>query len=735
MAYQSSVDILVKFAAKGKQVLRGVTSDLRKTGTTGQKSANMVTSAWKNVNSVMAGATALFATSAIKRFADAGQASVAVEDAFERLNKKSSQLIRTLRRASGSILDDTTLQKIANKLQAVGLSAGKMSEVLDLGMKLAAHSGRNYVDVVNQLTQALLSGETESFKTLGVIIDTKKAIADFARENNKAVGDLTKLEVAQAKVNGVLRTGQENFGAVDTSNMQSEYKKATIAANNLWDSITRGVFWVSNDLSKFVNTMGAGAKQIGGGFANIARAPNEAIKALAESMTTVARAGGPFDEIVRAYDRIQVAQGVTYRRGKLAAEQLAEQARDAAKALSGIGTAIITTAAERAMESTEKRAKQARELWDALDRVQKLETKSARSRSALDRAELAAAQDKLEYLNLTIEASDKLAASWEEARSQDALGAMAERAGQLSDALLDAYAWWQKMGGAGLLKTMLGVDATAKKPKKPRGTIKAKKEDRTAALLVDADRLQFELDMVKNGADETMRIKSDFISALFDMDNEELSESETKAAQKIEFIRATLDIEQYSVEEAVRLKDMERRAVVEADSAMARSAKERAKAEKEARAAMFGNVDQGISLANKLAHGLIKSKTALNIVDGLTEAARSAAAFARYDYWAGANHALASTMFFVAAGQGGKKGGGGKGSGGSNSFDQSATEQRLGASTSTAQQDSTIIVELVGMPEEYVDSATVRRVNRAGAKGQRINGAAVRPASAGRSGW
>jgi len=215
-----------KQTKKGNAQLSKMQKNLRQIGTT-------------NLRQVAAGMGLAFGVQQIGRLQQAGAASKAVEDSFRRLNENADQLMGTLRQSSQGLLDDTTLQSIANKLQAVGMNGEKMSQVLDLGMKLAAQSGRSYIDVVNQLSQALLSGETESFKTLGVVIDTRAEMEKFATQNDRTVESLSKMEEAQIKVNAALRVGQERFGEADVSAMTTEVNRAATDVENAKDRLGR----------------------------------------------------------------------------------------------------------------------------------------------------------------------------------------------------------------------------------------------------------------------------------------------------------------------------------------------------------------------------------------------------------------------------------------------------------------------------------------------------------------
>jgi hypothetical protein len=67
-----------------------------------------------------------------------------------------------------------------------------------------------------------------------------------------------------------------------------------------------------------------------------------------------------------------------------------------------------------------------------------------------------------------------------------------------------------------------------------------------------------------------------------------------------------------------------------------------------------------ISASGRFTAAFIKDVQAQAIIQGLFETAASVASFARYDYYGGAAHALASGLYFYAASRGGG-GGGGKG--------------------------------------------------------------------------
>jgi hypothetical protein len=728
MGYKSQLLMQIMAKDQSKKELVGVSRNLQRTGRVGAKAGRQVSSAWAMAARAAAAAGLAFGAAQVKQMADAGRASLAVEDAFKRLNKTAGTLIVTMRKASGGLLDDTSLQKIANKLQAIELSGAQMGEILEVSMKLAAQSGQDYLDVTQRLTQALITGETESFKTLGILVDSKQALAAYAAENGVTVESLDKTEQAQAKVNEALRQANARFGAVDTTAFQDEMKKAETAAQNLWDKLTRFTF-------KGVNEMAAGLLRIKANVDEFDKpfATAEArVLAFAKAMGDASASGGPFRSVQSAFDGVTESRQKMFAGGVQALDELTNRAGEFSKAMKAAGADLLVLASKQASDTAAARVEAIKKVFAALDDVQKLRIKAANSRNALDAAELDAAEKKLSFLRQSGVATAELTKQWEDARASDALGSIAERA----KSIRDSFQGLANLTASDAMRSLLGLGPAKtkpKKPKKPQGPAKAERVDQLPGLEAARRAAELELFVTQNFITEKERMLAEFREREKVIAAEELTADEQRVALE------TLDLERkkFLLEEEARATEEAKRRQAQAEQMLAdtrranqqRMEKEtarRAAAEAKATANTRRNVQGSINASNQLAHAFIENKTALNVVDGLTETARSIAAFARYDYAAGVQHAIASAAFFVAAGKGAKTNNGG--GGGSFAGPSPDTAQRFdGATTPDQGQGGNVTINVHGFAgdEEKLSQEVVRLANIGGQSGFKINGDAV----------
>lgn len=735
MGYKSTLQMLIDAKNNAGRVLNQVTGQVKKVGDATNASTGKANAQLGKMVNLVRGAAAAYGITMVKTMADAGRASIAVEDSFRRLNKNGEQLLATMRKTSGGLLDDTSLQKIANKMQAIGLSAGKMGEVLDLSMKLAAQSGQDYLDVTQRLTQALITGETESFKTLGILVDSKQALARFAEENGRTVESLSKTEQAQAKVNEALRVGNQRFGQVDTTKFRDEMKKAETAAQNAWDTISRGAFFVLNDVSKFFNTMHAGARGIGQSMRIITDATGKPINDLIDNIRGVPEpvilAAASFDELMEATRGLgkdaKIAIDLTNAQTE-AMSGLADVAARLASELKPLEQARVD--AERAKE----RLDNLKELFKALDDIQKLEVKGAQKRDALDNAQLDALRKQVAFMRESGQVFDGNVAQWQAARADGALNAIAGQA----RGILNAMRGIDELTAKDAIRTLFGLGPAKTKPQKtPRGPSGPKPIDQLPALEEARRNAELDLLVTKNLISERERIITQFNERATAIRESERSEDEKKKAFAIldlefekfiedEKARAREESDRRKADSAKRLADAE----AKANRLKMQSDKQRAAAQKAADRAFQQSVDAGIGLTAQGLKLFAKTRRAMNIIDAARETAQSIKAFASGNIAGGIGHALAAASFVKAAATAGRQGGGGGGGGisapsggavpaGDARFDDATTPQQEGGGN--------IIINVSGFAgdEEKLGAEVVRLVNLGAQGGAKVNGIAV----------
>jgi hypothetical protein len=737
MGYKSTLEMVVEAQNRSARVLAQVSKDVKKVGAATAQSTEQANVKLGKMVQMVRGAAAAYGIVLAKQMAEAGRASQAVEDSFKRLNANAGVLLKTMRGASGGLLDDTSLQKIANKLQAIGLSSAKMAEILQLSMKLAAQSGQDYLDVTQRLTQALITGETESFKTLGILVDSATALKTFASEHGRTEASLTKTEQAQAKVNEALRIGNERFGSVDTSKYRDSLKQTETAAQNVWDKITRGAYWAANDISKFLLTMGRGAEDIFTALGNIADAPVKALNALHAAafgaQQPVAGLADKYRGLMVELDRVSGSPALVA--GMIKSKEDAYSGL--ASQVERLAAAIAKTEAPRLQaEAAEKKLATIKDYWQALDDVQRLEIDTGKRKSAIDLAELDAARKKIAYMRDSGQVFDGMAAAWQAARSQDALGVIASQV----ERMRDAYQAIAGLTAEDAFRTLFGLGGKGKAPEPPKtrsGGGGAKRESQIPELEDARARAQIELDMVKGILSEAKAIEDQYALDVAALSRQGLTKKEMALATEELFIRKRIELLGLEAEATKQAEDEKRRAMEESARAMERSAareasivQQRAKAQRHAQRAYKKSLEDGIDLSAQALKIFATTQRMMNIIDAARQAALAIASFAAYDYGAGIMHVIAAGAFIKAAVTAGKHGGGGGGGGGVSAGGGGGgqPDSRFTAATTPQEQGGgniTINVHGFAGNEEKLGGEVVRLVNLAGQSGKKINGAAV----------
>lgn len=150
----------------------------------------------------------------------------AINQQFEALTKNAGLSTETLRsgleQAADGLIDTSDLLGVANKaIVAMGSSAEKLPEIMELARKAAALTGGDIKDTFEQITQAVSTGNLRMLKHMGIVVDADKAYQDFAKANGVAADALSESGKRQALLNEVLEKGNAALEGVDTNLMEA----------------------------------------------------------------------------------------------------------------------------------------------------------------------------------------------------------------------------------------------------------------------------------------------------------------------------------------------------------------------------------------------------------------------------------------------------------------------------------------------------------------------------------
>lgn len=168
------------------------------------------------------GAQLISATAVIYAFKKAfdltlqGEEIQRIEKQFDSLSESvgvdSAQMRQGIEGAVKGTVDMTDALQSANKaIIELGPNAKKIPELFDLARKAGRTFGGETTDNFEKLSQAVATGNTRLLKNMGIIIDSEKAIRNYAVANNVAVSALSQYGKQQAILNAVLDQGNKKF--------------------------------------------------------------------------------------------------------------------------------------------------------------------------------------------------------------------------------------------------------------------------------------------------------------------------------------------------------------------------------------------------------------------------------------------------------------------------------------------------------------------------------------------
>jgi hypothetical protein len=123
-----------------------------------------------------------------------------------------------LRRGVVGAISDLELMKMANKALGAGLvqNAGDMETLAAGARMLGKQTGVDTSQAFGTLTNAIASGRTAQLKQLGLFVDSKVAIENYADKLGKSTSELTDAERAQALSAATLEKLRERMAAAGT---------------------------------------------------------------------------------------------------------------------------------------------------------------------------------------------------------------------------------------------------------------------------------------------------------------------------------------------------------------------------------------------------------------------------------------------------------------------------------------------------------------------------------------
>lgn len=151
----------------------------------------------------------------------------ATQAQFDYLTQKAGVYSETLKKglieASRGWVDETTLMESANRAMTE-LQGGveRLPELMDFARKVSAVMGGELLDNFDRITKAVAYGNTMQLRRIGIFIDEKKAIGDYAASVGLTVDVLSQADKQQAILNAVLEENKNKWAGVNTNIKQAQ---------------------------------------------------------------------------------------------------------------------------------------------------------------------------------------------------------------------------------------------------------------------------------------------------------------------------------------------------------------------------------------------------------------------------------------------------------------------------------------------------------------------------------
>lgn len=145
-----------------------------------------------------------------------------VQQEFDNLTASAGisarELQEGLEKSSAGLIDTNTLLQDANQaIVKMGASASQLPAIMDVARQATAVFGGDLNTNFNNIANAIGNGNTRMLKQYGIVVDSTKAVKDFADANGLAANEISEAGRRQAIMNAAMEQAQERFSGVSGS--------------------------------------------------------------------------------------------------------------------------------------------------------------------------------------------------------------------------------------------------------------------------------------------------------------------------------------------------------------------------------------------------------------------------------------------------------------------------------------------------------------------------------------
>ena len=150
-------------------------------------------------------------------------------------------------------------------MAAAHVDLSKASDLARVAQDAATLAGINSSEAFNNLVRGIATGETRIIRHMGIMVNFKNAVSDYAEANHKAVQSLSTTEIAHARMNAVLEEGAKRAGVYEAAmttagkqllSMQRYVENAQVVLGQMFNSAANAlIFEMADALKKATDSM------------------------------------------------------------------------------------------------------------------------------------------------------------------------------------------------------------------------------------------------------------------------------------------------------------------------------------------------------------------------------------------------------------------------------------------------------------------------------------------------
>jgi hypothetical protein len=139
----------------------------------------------------------------------------------------------------GTVDMEDALESTSNSLINLQTGLNQIPKLFEIARKSASVFGGDTVSNFEAIQQSIISGNTRQLKTIGIFIDSAKAVSDYEKSIGAAKDGLTEAGRQQAILNQVLKVSEESFKNITTSisPVDEALKKFNVSFGEVGDTI------------------------------------------------------------------------------------------------------------------------------------------------------------------------------------------------------------------------------------------------------------------------------------------------------------------------------------------------------------------------------------------------------------------------------------------------------------------------------------------------------------------